>query len=58
MIPHATNLIIELIQKAAAKKNSKGQAYDFLLIEIGGTVGDFQSNIFYESVRQLTMKRG
>lgn len=58
MFPHCSDLIIEMIEKAAAKKNHKGQEYDFVLIEIGGTVGDAESTIFYQAIRQLTIKRG
>jgi CTP synthase len=32
--------------------------YDFVLVEIGGTVGDIESLPFLESIRQLTHERG
>ncbi len=32
--------------------------YDFVLVEIGGTVGDIESLPFLESIRQLTLERG
>ena len=46
VIPHLTNHIKSLILKDKEK-------YDFILVEIGGTIGDLESMWFLESVRQL-----
>ena len=51
VIPHLTNAIQEQIIKA-----SKG--YDIHIVEIGGTVGDYESPAFIEAVRELGLKLG
>ncbi len=53
VIPHVVNIIKERLLKfvVAAK-------VDFVLIEIGGTVGDIEADIFLEAVRQLRMDLG
>jgi CTP synthase len=60
IVPHVTNKIKELIETAAYhvvdKENNK-QA-DICLIEIGGTVGDLESGIFYEAIRQFIYEEG
>lgn len=48
MVPHVTNLIKEKIQAAAAATGS-----EILIIEVGGTVGDIESSIFIEAIRQF-----
>ena len=47
MIPHISNEIIKRIE-VILKQN-----YDFCIIELGGTVGDIESNIFLEALRQI-----
>ncbi len=51
VIPHVTDEIQTLIQKDA------GEA-DFVLCEIGGTVGDIESLPFLEAIRQLGYELG
>ncbi len=46
VIPHITDRIKEFITHQA-------EAYDFILCEIGGTVGDIESLPFIEAIRQL-----
>ena len=46
VIPHITDAIKEAIQKGT-------ESFDFVLIEIGGTVGDIESLPFLEAIRQL-----
>ncbi len=46
VIPHVTNLIKDFIKR----NNDK---YDFLICEIGGTVGDIEALPFFESIRQI-----
>ena len=31
---------------------------DFVLVEVGGTVGDLESTYYYEAVRQMFMEEG
>ncbi len=47
LIPHVSNLIKSKIYNLMKKD------FDFVIIEIGGTVGDIESNIFFESIRQI-----
>jgi len=50
-IPHVTDEIKHRIRKAA------GDAHvDFVLVEIGGTVGDYENVLFLEAVRQMKLE--
>jgi len=53
IVPHITNEIKDYIRKAA--KDSKA---DFLLTEIGGTVGDIEGEPFLEALRQFHNEMG
>lgn len=53
VIPHVTDMI-ELKIKTIIKKNNP----DFLIIEIGGTIGDIESLPFVESLRIFSSKYG
>ncbi len=53
VIPHITNEI-----KRRIKLLSIEEKYDFILTEIGGTVGDIESLPYIESVRQLRWELG
>ena len=53
VIPHIT----DEIKRNMLKLGSKGE-YDFVITEIGGTVGDIESLPFLESVRQLRWELG
>lgn len=51
VIPHITNEIKERIIEGAA-------GYDVAMIEIGGTVGDIESQPFLEAIRQMRQNLG
>lgn len=51
VIPHVTNAIKEFIINDTAD-------YDFVIIEIGGTVGDIEALPFFEAIRQLGFELG
>ena len=53
VIPHITNRIKEMIYETSSKKD-----YDVVLIELGGTVGDIESQPFLEALRQLRNDEG
>ncbi len=53
VIPHITDEIKRRIQLLG-----KTQEYDIIITEIGGTVGDIESQPFIESVRQLRYQLG
>jgi CTP synthase len=46
VIPHVTNAIKEFIRDG-------NESFDFVLCEIGGTVGDIEGLPFFEAIRQL-----
>lgn len=51
VIPHITNRIQEYIMNAA-------KGYDIHIVEIGGTIGDYEALHFLESIRQMRRKVG
>jgi CTP synthase len=51
IIPHVTRAIQEHILKAA-------EGFDVHIVEIGGTVGDYESLSFVEAIRELGMQVG
>jgi len=51
VIPHVTNLIKEFIFKNT-------EDFDFILCEIGGTVGDIEALPFLEAIRQIRQELG
>jgi CTP synthase len=51
VIPHITDEIKHAIDEAT-------RGYDVALVEIGGTVGDIESQPFLEAARQLRIERG
>ena len=53
VIPHITDEI-----KRAMLLNGKMYHYDFVITEVGGTVGDIESLPFLESIRQLKWELG
>jgi CTP synthase len=52
-IPHVTNVIKETLTGIADEEKA-----DILLIEIGGTVGDMENELYIEAVRQLAQEVG
>ncbi len=53
MIPHVTNEIKEFLNKAAQQAD-----VDIAIVEVGGTVGDIESLIFLEAIRQMRKEVG
>jgi CTP synthase len=51
IIPHVTNEVMETIEKASVKNNA-----DFVIIEVGGTTGDYENDLFTEAARQMKLK--
>src|ERR671916_501065 len=51
VIPHITDKIKEVIQ-------AETDGYDFVIVEVGGTVGDIESLPFLEAIRQLANEVG
>ena len=50
-IPHVTDEI-----KARIRKPATENGYDFVMVEIGGTVGDYENVLFLEAVRQMKLE--
>jgi len=51
VVPHIPGEVISRIKKAARKTRA-----DFVLIEIGGTVGEYQNMLFLEATRMMRLK--
>ncbi len=51
VIPHITDKIKEVVQ-------AEVEGYDFVIVEVGGTVGDIESLPFLEAIRQLGNEMG
>lgn len=51
IIPHVTNHIQKLISAA-------GKGFDVHIVEIGGTVGDYESLSFIEAIREMAQRLG
>jgi len=52
-IPHVVDLIKSKFHEVAIKENA-----DLLLIEVGGTIGDMENELYVEAVRQLKKEVG
>lgn len=50
-IPHVTDEI-----KRRIRKPSQDGSFDFVIVEIGGTVGDYENVLFLEAVRQMKLE--
>ncbi len=53
VIPHITNEIKERVTKL-----NRDEEWDFVIVEIGGTVGDIEGIPFLEAIRQMRRERG
>jgi CTP synthase len=51
-IPHITNEITDRIHATAKKHNA-----DIMVIELGGTAGEYQNVFYYEASRMLTLQK-
>ncbi len=51
IIPHVTDEVIQTIQKSAVKNDA-----DVVVIEVGGTTGDYENVLFTEAARQLKLR--
>ncbi|TSC53387.1 MAG: CTP synthase [Parcubacteria group bacterium LiPW_39] len=52
VVPHIPLEVIDRIEKAAKKAGA-----DFITVEIGGTVGEYQNVLFLEAARMLRLKK-
>ena len=53
MVPHVTNEIKNKVYEAGASSGA-----EFVITEIGGTVGDIESSTFIEALRQIQYEKG
>ncbi len=56
VVPHVTDEIKRRIMMGTSDKGSDG--LDFIIIEVGGTIGDIESAPFMEAIRQLRWELG
>ncbi len=57
VIPHVTNEIKNAMRRVAGRIEGSGPA-DVTIVEIGGTVGDIESQPFLEAIRQMRQELG
>ncbi|MGM5481731.1 MAG: glutamine hydrolyzing CTP synthase [Nanobdellota archaeon] len=53
LVPHAANHIIDWWKRVAEKQEA-----EVVLIEIGGTVGDMENELYLEAARRLRLEKG
>ncbi len=53
VIPHITNEIKEFVYRVGKKTNA-----DIVITEVGGTIGDIESQPFVEAIRQISLEVG
>ena len=53
VVPHITDEI-----KRRMLREDEGEAFDFIITEVGGTIGDIESAPFMEAIRQLRWQLG
>lgn len=59
VVPHITNEIMDWIERVAPiPVDASGLEADVCLIEVGGTVGDIESMVFLEALRQFQFRVG
>jgi CTP synthase len=59
VVPHITDCIQDWIETTAViPVDGSGQIADVCLIEVGGTVGDIESSVFLEALRQFQFRIG
>ncbi len=52
VVPHVPEEVIQRIERAAARTKA-----DFVMVEIGGTVGEYQNLLFLEAGRMMKLQR-
>ncbi|GAX23448.1 CTP synthase [Fistulifera solaris] len=59
VVPHITDCIQDWIERVAQiPVDPSGQVAEVCLIEVGGTVGDIESSVFLEALRQFQFRVG
>jgi CTP synthase len=59
VVPHITDCIQEWIERVAVRPvDASGEVADICLVEVGGTVGDIESSVFLEALRQFQFRVG
>lgn len=59
VVPHITNEIMDWLERVAPiPVDSEAATADVCLIEVGGTVGDIESMVFLEALRQFQFRVG
>ena len=59
VVPHITNEFMDWIERVApVPVDKEGAAADVCLVEVGGTVGDIESMVFLEALRQFQFRVG
>ena len=54
VVPHIT----DEIKRRMLREDEQGESFDFVITEVGGTIGDIESAPFMEAIRQLRWQLG
>ena len=58
-VPHVANEIKEQLFKAISVKDGDSYVHrEVCIVEVGGTIGDIESSIYFEVIRQLVNEYG
>ena len=57
VVPHIPEEVISRIKKACLIAGKSAKKADFVLIEIGGTVGEYQNSLFLEAARMMRLQK-
>ncbi len=52
MIPHVTDYIVDRIEETFAQTG-----WDICMVEVGGTVGDIEAELYFEAIRQMRHRK-
>ncbi|KAK2800661.1 CTP synthase ura7 [Emmonsiellopsis sp. PD_5] len=59
IVPHLTDAIQDWIERVAKTPvDESGEEPDVCIVELGGTIGDVESGVFFEAMRQLQRRAG
>jgi CTP synthase len=58
MIPHVTGEVKRKLRELAVFGEGNGKPADVVIVEVGGTVGDYENGFYIEAMRELAFEEG